>query len=79
MVWRSLVMRTRSSRAASSGFEGARGAAGLASGGCGRRGGRPLGVASSMSPLVTRPSLPLPFRVAGSMPDSRAILATAGP
>ena len=56
MVWRSLVIFTRSSREASSGADGARtctGAAGAAAATAG-----PVAIAASMSPLVTRPSLP---------------------
>ena len=60
MVCRSRVMRTRSSRAASSGGDGARtwtAAAGAATGvGCAAA----RSIAASMSPLVTRPSLPVP-------------------
>ena len=65
MVWRSRVMRTRSSRAASSGGDGARActaAAGAATGvGCAAA----RSIAASMSPLVTRPSLPVPGTVGG--------------
>ena len=65
MVWRSRVMRTRSSRAASSAGDGARtwtAAAGCATGvGCAAA----RSMAASMSPLVTRPSLPVPGTVAG--------------
>src|SRR5215212_758343 len=78
IVWRSLVMRTRSSREASSGADGARtwtGAAGVAAGAV----GAPRAMAASMSPLVTRPSLPLPATLAGLTPDSAAIRPTAGP
>ena len=42
------------------------------------RGRRPRSIAASMSPLVTRPSLPLPGTVEGSMPLSAAILRTDG-
>ncbi len=75
MVWRSLVIFTRSSRAASSGAEGARGAAGArAAAGAGA-----AARAASISPLVTRASLPVPASMAGFSPLSAASLATAGP
>ena len=78
MVWRSRVIFTRSSRAASSAGDGARtwiAAAGCATG-VGAAAAR--SIAASMSPLVTRPSLPEPGTVAGSMPVSAAILRTDG-
>ena len=78
MVCRSLVMRTRSSRAASSGNEGARTwmvAAGCAIG-VGAAAAR--SIAAIMSPLVTRPSLPVPGTPPASMPVSSAILRTEG-
>ncbi len=78
MVCRSRVIRTRSSRAASSGGDGARtwtAAAGVATGvGCAAA----RSMAASMSPLVTRPSLPVPGTAAASMPVSAAILRTDG-
>ena len=65
MVWRSRVIFTRSSRAASSAGEGARtctAAAGCATGvGCAAA----RSIAASMSPLVTRPSLPEPATLRG--------------
>src|SRR5215472_15051815 len=78
MVWRSRVMRTRSSRAASSGGAGARicSAAAVAATGVGAA--APRSIAVSMSPLVTRPSLPEPARAAASIPDSAASLRTEG-
>ena len=78
MVWRSRVIFTRSSRAASSAGEGARtctAAAGCATG-VGAAAAR--SIAAIMSPLVTRPSLPVPSTLAGSMPLSAAILRTEG-
>ena len=78
MVWRSRVIFTRSSRAASSAGEGARtctAAAGCATG-VGAAAAR--SIAAIMSPLVTRPSLPVPSTLAGSMPVSAAILRTDG-
>ena len=68
MVWRSRVIFTRSSRAASSAGDGARtctAAAGCATG-VGAAAAR--SIAASMSPLVTRPSLPEPATPAGSTP-----------
>src|SRR6516225_9479017 len=78
MVWRSRVMRTRSSRAASSGGAGARicTAAAVAATGVGAAAARSM--AASMSPLVTRPSLPDPATLAASTPDSAASLRTEG-
>ena len=59
MVWRSRVMRTRSSRAASSGGDGARACSGGGGGGSRRRAADAArSIAASTSPLVTRPSLP---------------------
>src|SRR5208282_3804769 len=64
--------------AASSGGDGARAwmeAAGAATGvGCAAA----RSMAASMSPLVTRPSLPVPGTAAASMPVSAAILRTDG-
>src|SRR6516225_3277810 len=71
-------MRTRSSRAASSVGVGARtctAAAGVATGvGCAAA----RSIAASMSPLLTRPSLPVPATLAAWMPDSAASLRTDG-
>ena len=78
MVWRSRVIRTRSSREASSGGDGARtctAAAGWLIGvGCEAA----FSIAASMSPLVTRPSLPLPGTVEASTPLSADSLRTDG-
>src|ERR1700689_2328667 len=78
MVCRSRVIFTRSSRAASSAGDGARtctAAAGAATGvGCAAA----RSMAASMSPLVTRPSLPVPGTVEASTPVSAAILRTEG-
>ena len=78
MVCRSRVIFTRSSRAASSAGDGARtctAAAGCATGvGCAAA----RSIAANMSPLVTRPSLPVPDIVDGSIPVSAAILRTDG-
>src|SRR5580704_5576074 len=78
MVWRSRVIFTRSSRAASSAGDGARtctAAAGCATGvGCAAA----RSIAASMSPLVTLPSFPVPDTAAASMPVSAAILRTDG-
>ena len=46
--------------------------------GCRGRGGAGLSAAESMSPLVTRPALPVPATSAGLSPVSSAILRTAG-
>ena len=78
MVGRSLVIRTRSSRAASWGAEGARTCTGAAGAGA-APGAGPRAMAASMSPFVTRPSLPLPATLPGSTPDSAARRPTAGP
>src|ERR1700722_4071634 len=71
-------MRTRSSRAASSGGEGARActdAAGAETGvGCAAA----RSMAASMSPLVTRPSLPLPGTAPASTPDTADNFRTDG-
>ena len=78
MVWRRRVIFTRSSREASSAGEGARTwmAAAVCATGVGAAAAR--SIAASMSPLVTRPSLPEPGTVDGSMPVSAAILRTEG-
>ena len=77
MVWRSRVMCTRSSRAASSAGEGARicTGAGVATG-VGAAAAR--SIAAIMSPLVTWPCRPVPATLAGSTPLSAAILRTDG-
>ena len=78
MVARRRVILMRSSRAASSGGEGARtctAGAGCATG-VGAEAAR--SIAAIMSPLVTRPSLPEPGTVAASIPASAAILRTEG-
>ena len=86
MVWRNLVMRTRSSRTLSSGAraagaaerrqEWARALAGACSGaGAGLRGSA---TAASTSPFSTWPRLPLPAIEARSILSSAAILAAAG-
>src|SRR5918993_238785 len=75
MVWRSLVMRTRSSREASSGGDEARAWTGAGAGAA----AAPPAMAVSMSPLVARPSRPLAATEAGLTPLSRARRATAGP
>jgi hypothetical protein len=78
MVWRSRVIFTRSSRDASSAGEGAR--TWMAAAGCetGVGADAARSIAAIMSPLVTRPSLPLPSTFAGSVPVSAAILRTEG-
>ena len=64
MVWRSRVIFTRSSRAASSAGDGARTTAAAVCGtGVGAAAAR--SIAAIMSPLVTRPSLPEPATLAG--------------
>ena len=70
MVWRRRVMRTRSSRAASSAPDGARGCTTC---GGGRRGcdGAPLATASSTSPFSTWPRLPVPATCVGRQCCSR--------
>ena len=77
MVWRSRVMCTRSSRAASSAGDGARicTGAGVATG-VGAAAAR--SIAASMSPLVTWPRMPEPSTLAASTPLSAAILRTDG-
>ena len=78
MVWRSRVIFTRSSRAASSAGDGARTwtAAAVAATGVGAAAAR--SIAASMSPLVTRPSLPVPGTVDASSPDSVESFRTDG-
>ena len=75
MVWRSRVMCTRSSRAASSAGDGARICTGAATG-VGAAAAR--SIAAIMSPLVTWPRTPEPSTLAASTPLSAAILRTAG-
>src|SRR5215475_14373116 len=74
MVWRSRVIFTRSSRAASSAGEGARTCTEAAGWLTGVGAEAAFSIAASMSPLVTRPSLPEPGTVEASTPlsaDSR--------
>src|SRR5437764_7605123 len=78
MVWRSRVIFTRSSRAASSAGEGARTCTAAAGWLTGVGAEAAFSIAASMSPLVTRPSLPEPGTVAASMPLSAEILRTDG-
>src|SRR5437660_4686778 len=78
MVWRRRLMRTRSSRAASSGAEGARTCTAAAGCATGVGAATARAIASIMSPLVTRPSLPLPGTVDAPMPLSAASLRTEG-
>ena len=79
MVWRSLVIRTRSSRAASDGGEAWRGAGGVGAG-AGRAAAGAAGAdeAAMTSPFSTWPRLPEPSTPARSMPRSAAILAADG-
>src|SRR6185437_15705628 len=77
MVWRSRVMCTRSSRAASSAGDGARiciGACAATGVGCAAE----RSIAAIMSPLVTWPCMPEPATCDGSTPLSAAILRTDG-
>ncbi len=78
MVWRRRVIFTRSSRDASSGGDGARAWIAAADCATGVGAAAARSIAASMSPLVTRPSLPEPGTVAGSMPVSAASLRTEG-
>src|SRR5580692_10188904 len=78
MVWRSRVIRTRSSRAASSGGDGARACTAAADAATGVGCAAARSMAASMSPLVTRPSLPVPGTAEASTPVSAAILRTEG-
>src|SRR5215510_7387900 len=78
MVWRSRVIFTRSSREASSAGEGARTCTAAAGCGTGVGCAAARSIAASMSPLVTRPSRPLPGTAAASMPLSAASLRTDG-
>src|SRR5450432_367277 len=77
MVWRSRVIFTRSSRAASAG-EGARTWTAAAGWLTGVGADAAFSIAASMSPLVTRPSLPEPGTVAASNPLSAESLRTDG-
>ena len=74
MVMRRRVMRTRSSRSTSAGADGARTGAGAEAGFA----AAPPWITDSMSPLVTRPSLPVPDTAAGLTPDSAARRRTDG-
>src|SRR4051812_14201102 len=76
MVWRSRVIFTRSSRAASSAGDGARTCPPVCATGVGEAAAR--SIAAIMSPLVTRPSLPEPSTLPGSTPVSAAIRRTDG-
>src|SRR5579863_9615840 len=78
MVWRSRVIFTRSSRAASSAGEGLRTCTAAAGWLTGVGAEAAFSIAASMSPLVTRPSLPEPETLLASMPLSAAILRTEG-
>src|SRR5579862_4834756 len=78
MVWRSRVIFTRSSRAASSAGDGARTCTAAAGWLTGVGAEAAFSIAASMSPLVTRPSLPEPDTVEASMPLSADILRTDG-
>ncbi len=78
MVWRSRVILTRSSRAASSAGDGARTCTAAAVAATGVGGAAARSIAASMSPLVTRPSLPVPGTVDASSPDSVESLRTDG-
>ena len=75
MVWRSLVMRTRSSRASSPGPDGARTTTFGVSGGCE---GAPLAMTSRTSPFSTWPRLPEPCTWSTAMLLSASSLAAAG-
>src|SRR5215475_890908 len=78
MVWRSRVIFTRSSRAASSAGEGARTCTEAAGWLTGVGADAAFSIAASMSPLVTRPSLPEPGTVEASTPLSAESLRTDG-
>src|ERR1700682_6813147 len=78
MVWRSRVIFTRSSRAASSAGDGARTCTAAAGWLTGVGADAAFSIAASMSPLVTRPSLPEPGTVAASSPLSAESLRTDG-
>src|SRR6202012_2509770 len=78
MVWRSRVIFTRSSRAASSAGDGARTCTAAAGWLTGVGAEAAFSIAASMSPLVTRPSLPEPGTVDASTPLSAESLRTDG-
>src|ERR1700682_4997616 len=78
MVWRSRVIFTRSSRAASSAGDGARTCTAAAGWLTGVGAEAAFSIAASMSPLVTRPSLPEPGTVAPWTPLSADSLRTDG-
>src|SRR5882757_6906966 len=78
MVWRSRVIFTRSSRAASSAGDGARTCTAAAGWLIGVGAEAAFSMAASMSPLVTRPSLPEPGTVEASTPLSADSLRTDG-
>src|SRR5262245_30169352 len=78
MVWRSRVIFTRSSRAASSAGEGALTCTEAAGWLTGVGADAAFSIAASMSPLVTRPSLPEPGTVEASTPLSAESLRTDG-
>src|ERR1700761_9153439 len=78
MVWRSRVILTRSSRAASSAGDGARTCTEAAGWLTGVGADAAFSIAASMSPLVTRPSLPEPGTVEASTPLSAESRRTDG-
>src|ERR1700753_2570531 len=78
MVWRSRVILTRSSRAASSAGDGARTCTEAAGWLTGVGADAAFSIAASMSPLVTRPSLPEPGTVDASTPLSAESFRTDG-
>src|SRR5882724_7566016 len=78
MVWRSRVIFTRSSRAASSAGDGARTCTAAAGWLTGVGAEAAFSIAASMSPLVTRPSLPEPGTVEASIPLSVESFRTDG-
>src|ERR1700759_3647451 len=78
MVWRSRVILTRSSRAASSAGDGARTCTEAAGWLTGVGADAAFSIAASMSPLVTRPSLPEPGTVEASTPLSAESFRTEG-
>ena len=77
IVWRSLVMRTRSSRGASSPRDGARATTGAATGAAAGA-EMPLAMASSTSPFSTWPRLPEPATWSTARLLSASSLAAAG-
>src|ERR1700748_3758202 len=78
MVWRSRVIFPRSSRAASSAGDGARTCTAAAGWLTGVGADAAFSIAASISPLVTRPSLPEPGTVDASTPLSADNLRTDG-